>query len=136
MCYSLWYNAPTMSSAHGRHHRGCCNTQPSAPENGKNNCCNPQSSAPEDGQNYCPKHVEPTGFINKPLLLHLVSCLYYLYQRCTVKQISDNEICLLIKYIKSVFWGVAKRLSYIQDARCLKGNFWCSYNRQVKSRVF
>ena len=27
---------------------------------------------------------------------------------------------LLIKYIKSVLWGVAKRLSYIQDARCLK----------------
>ena len=37
-----------------------------------------------------------------------------------VKQISDNEIYLLIKYIKSVLWRVAKRLSYIEDARCLK----------------
>jgi len=27
---------------------------------------------------------------------------------------------LLIKYIKSILWRVAKRLSYIQDARCLK----------------
>jgi len=27
---------------------------------------------------------------------------------------------LLIKYIKSVLWRVAKRLSYKQDARCLK----------------
>ena len=36
-----------------------------------------QSSAPEDGQNNCPKHVELTGIINKPLLLHLVDCLYY-----------------------------------------------------------
>ena len=27
---------------------------------------------------------------------------------------------LLIKYIKSVLWRVLKRLSYIQDARCLK----------------
>ena len=27
---------------------------------------------------------------------------------------------MLIKYIKSVLWKVAKRLSYIQDARCLK----------------
>jgi len=27
---------------------------------------------------------------------------------------------LLIKYIKSVLWRVAKRLSHIQDARCLK----------------
>ena len=33
---------------------------------------------------------------------------------------SDNEIYLLIKYIKSVLWRVAKRLSYIEDARCLK----------------
>ena len=41
--------------------------------------CNTQSSAPEDGQNNCPKHVEQTGIINKPLLLHLVGCLYYLY---------------------------------------------------------
>ena len=31
------------------------------------------------GQNNCPKHVELTGIINKPLLLHLVGCLYYLY---------------------------------------------------------
>ena len=62
--------------------------------------------------------VELTGIINKPLLLHLVGCLYYYYQWCTVKQISDNEI-YLIKYIKSVLWRVAKRLSYIEDARCL-----------------
>ena len=82
--------------------------------------CNTQSSVPEDGQNNCPKHVELTGIINKPLLLHLVGCLYYLYQWCTVKQISDNEIYLLIKCIKSVLWRVAKRLSCIQDARCLK----------------
>jgi hypothetical protein len=33
--------------------------------------CKTQSSAPEDGQNNCPKHVELTGIINKPLLLHL-----------------------------------------------------------------
>jgi len=31
---------------------------------------------------------------------------------------------LLIKYIKSVLWRVAKRLSYIEDARCLKVNVW------------
>ena len=37
-----------------------------------------------------------------------------------VKQISDNEIYLLIKYIKSVLWRVVKRLSYTEDARCLK----------------
>jgi len=37
-----------------------------------------------------------------------------------VKQISDNEIHLLIKYTKSILWRVAKRLSYVEDARCLK----------------
>ena len=84
--------------------------------------CKTQSSAPEDGQTNCPKHVELTGIINKPLLLHIVDCLYYLYQWCTVKKISDNEIYvyLLIKYIKSVLWRVAKCLSYIEEARCLK----------------
>ena len=39
--------------------------------------CGLQSSAPKDGRNYRPKHVELIGIINKPLLLHLVGCLYY-----------------------------------------------------------
>ena len=33
---------------------------------------------------------------------------------------SENEMYLLIKYIKSVLWRVAKRLSYTQDTWCLK----------------
>jgi len=41
--------------------------------------CNTQSSAPEDGQNNLPKSVELTGIINKPLLLHLVGCLLFLF---------------------------------------------------------
>ena len=41
--------------------------------------CNTESSAPENGQNNCPKYVKLTGIINKPLLLHLVGCLYYLH---------------------------------------------------------
>jgi len=41
--------------------------------------CNTQSSVSEDEQNNSPKHDELTGIINKPLLLHLVGCLYYLY---------------------------------------------------------
>ena len=110
MCYSLWYNAPTMLLA---------GHQPATSSVRYTTSCNTQSSVPEDGQNNFPKHVELTGIINKPLLLHLVDCLYHLYQRCTVKQISDNEIYLLIKYIKSVLWRVAKRLSYIEDARYL-----------------
>jgi len=72
------------------------------------------------GQLFYPKHIELTGIINKPLLLNLFGCLYYLHQWCTVKQISDNKIYLLIKYAKSVLWRIAKRLSYIEDAWCLK----------------
>ena len=68
MCYSLWHNAPTMLPA-GRQHRGCIIPQAVT-----------QSNAPEDGQNNFPKHYELTGFINKPLLLHLIGCVYYLYQ--------------------------------------------------------
>ena len=71
MFYSLWYNALTMLPAGGRPATSWvhCTTN-----------CNTQSSAPEDGQIDCPKHVELIGIINKPLLLHLVGCLYYLYQ--------------------------------------------------------
>jgi len=70
-----------MLPAGGPQHRGCIIPQVVT-----------HCSAPEDGQNNCPKLVELTGIINKSLLLHLVGCLYYLYQWCTVKQISDNEI--------------------------------------------
>ena len=38
------------------------------------------------------------------------------------ESLKKNEIYLLTKYIKSVLWGVAVRLSYIQDAWCLKVN--------------
>ena len=37
-----------------------------------------QSISPEDGRNHRPKHVDLIGIIKKPLLLHLVYCLYYL----------------------------------------------------------
>ena len=71
MCYRLWYNTPTMLPATGRQHRGCI--IPQAVTQGL--------SVLEDGQNTrnFPKHVELTGIINKPLLFHLVGCLYYLY---------------------------------------------------------
>ena len=77
MCYSLWYNAPTMlpgssleavlpgyqSATSLLHYTTICNTQ---------------SSAPEDGRVQRPKHVELIGIINKPLLLHLV-LVYVIY---------------------------------------------------------
>ena len=77
MCYSLWYNAPTMLPAGHRQATSWVHYTTS---------CNTQSRAPEDGQNSCPKHVGLIGIINKLILLNLVGCLYYLYQRCTVKE--------------------------------------------------
>ena len=69
MCYSFWYNAITMLLAGHRPATSCVHYTTN---------CNTQSSALEDEQNNCPKHVELTGIINKPLLLHLVGCLCYL----------------------------------------------------------
>ena len=67
MCYSLWYNAPTMLPATGWQHCGCIIPQAVT-----------QSSAPEDGRDHLPKHVELIVIIKKPLLLHLVG-VYILY---------------------------------------------------------
>ena len=60
--YSLWYNAPTMLPT----------------GNIMGALYHQQSSASEDERNHRPKHVELTGIINKPLLLHPVGGLYYL----------------------------------------------------------
>ena len=57
--------------------------------------CNTHSSAPEDGQINCPKHVQLIGIINKPLLLHQVGCLYYLYQWCTVNIVASSWLSIL-----------------------------------------
>jgi len=47
---------------------------------------------------------------------------------------SDNEIYLMIKYIKSVVWRVAKCLSYIEEAQCLKVKFYKeTFNNQLET---
>ena len=65
-------------TARGIIHPWCCRHRPATWSVHYTTSCNTQPSAPEDGQNI-PKHVELTGIVNKPLLLHLVGCLYYLY---------------------------------------------------------
>ena len=81
--------------------------------------CNSQSSVPEDGRNHRPKHVE----LRLELLISRYCCIWlvvYIIYINDAHSSKYNEIYLLIKYIKSILWGVVKRLSYIQDARCLK----------------
>ena len=43
---------------------------------------------------------------------------------------------MLIKYIKSVLWRVAKCLSYIEDARCLKVQWRILRDSNIKCTVF
>ena len=78
MCYSLWYIASTALHA-GSQKAELPAYRPATSWIHYTTICNTQSGAPEDGRTNCPKHVELTGIINKPLLLHLVGCLYYLY---------------------------------------------------------
>ena len=70
MCYSLWYSAPTILPTTGRQHRGCIIQQ----------TVTHSLVLLKMDKIISSKHVELTGIINKPLLLHLVGCLYYLYQ--------------------------------------------------------
>ena len=56
--------------------------------------------------------------ISRYCCIWFVACIIYINGRRS----SKHQIMkyLLIKYIKSVLWWVAKRLSCIEDARCLK----------------
>ena len=74
MCYSLWCNAPTMLLVAG--------IRPATSWVHYTTSCNTQTSAPEDGRDQRPKHVELIGIINEPLLLHLVG-VYIIYKICT-----------------------------------------------------
>ena len=53
--------------------------------------CNTQSSAPEDGRDQRPKHVELIGTINKPLLLHLVG-VYIIYSNIYIAVDTQSEL--------------------------------------------
>ena len=77
MCYSMWYNAPTLLPA-GRPEVLLPGYQPATTSVHYTTSSNTQSSAPEAGRDYRPKHVELIGIINTLVLLHLVVCLYYL----------------------------------------------------------
>ena len=67
-------------TACGKIHPRCCQPPAATSWLHYTTSCNTHSSAPEDGRNHRPKHFELIGIINKPLLLHIVGGLYYLYQ--------------------------------------------------------
>ena len=115
MCYSLWYNVTTMLPAGHRPATSWVNCTTS---------CNTQSSAPEDGQNNFPKHVEQTGIINKPLLLHLVGLsilfiFYYIFLRLA-KQSQFIPLQNVVYFITLPFLVPKKFTFYINDVLLFK----------------
>jgi hypothetical protein len=91
VCYSLWYNAPTMLPAGGRPATGWVHYATS---------CNTQSSAPGDGRDHRPKHFELIGIINKRLLLHLVGVyIIHINDARSNKYQTFLGICLVIPAI-------------------------------------
>ena len=85
MCYSLWYNAPTMLPV-GR---------PATSWVQYTTSCNTQSSAPEDGRDQSPKYIELIGIVNKPLLLHLVGvCIIYMEKKLLKIDITKTFIVI------------------------------------------
>ena len=97
----IFRNTRLCVAASGTMHPRCC--RPATSWVHYTTSCNTQSSVPVDGRNNRPKHVELIWIINKLLLLYLVGCVYYLYQWCTVKQISHPER-ILVKPDAEVFY--------------------------------
>ena len=82
--------------------------------------CNTQSSAPEDGRNQRPKHVELIGIINKPLLLHLVGCLYHLYSKLRFKLTWSVGVCVVLQEIDALLeQSIRGRISSASVCDCV-----------------
>jgi len=100
----------------GWQHRGCIIPQAVT-----------QSGAPEDEQNNCPKNVELTGIINKPLLLHLVGCLYYLYFIIYFLRLAQQSQFILLQnvvYLITIPFLVRKIFTfYINDVLIFNVHF-------------
>ena len=67
--------------------------------------CNTQSSAPEDGRDQRPKHVDMIGIINKPLLLHLVG-VYKVEFFVTTRYMLHNHVVFLENHASiEILWS-------------------------------
>jgi len=106
--FPIFRNIRLCVTACGIIHRRCCRPTTSSVYYTTN--CNTQSNVPEDGQNNCPNPVDLTGIINKPLLLHLVGCIYYLYfiiifGTCYTISINSSTECRVFHNV-NFFWFV------------------------------
>jgi len=82
--------------------------------------------AHEDGQNNWPKHVELIGIINKPLLLRLVGCLYYLYLIIFFSDLLNSQFIPLqiVMYFITLQFLIRKIFTfYINDVLLFKCPF-------------
>jgi len=95
----LWYNAPpAMLPAAGRQHY--------------TTSCNTQSSAPEDGRDQRPKHVELIGISNKPLLLHLVGVYIIYVNDARSNKYQTRQTCYELLVIPSRMLIISKIFTY------------------------
>ena len=88
----MWYNEPTMLLVGSLEAEA---VRPAMQWVHYTTSCNSKYSAPEDWRDHCLKHVELTGIINKPLLLHLVG-VYIIY----VNDAQSNKYQTLQKYLQ------------------------------------
>jgi hypothetical protein len=112
VCYSLWYNAPTMLPAGSLEVEAVPlpGYRPATSWAHYTTNCNTQSSAPEDGRDQRPKHVEVIGIINKPLLLHLVG-VYIIYLRYGFSQLLSFHVLSRNIYRSTQAYRTVKRYS-------------------------
>ena len=70
--------------------------------------CNTQCSAPEDGRDHRPKHVELIGIITTPLLLHLVG-VYIIYVNDAWSNKHQLRECLWLWFENCILSGAEVR---------------------------
>ena len=112
MCYSLWYNAPTMLPEGSLEAEELRFRLPAATSwVHYTTSCKTQSSAPEDGRNNRPKHVKLIGIINKLLLLHLVGCFYYYEHSDVIRSLilSDEVTFDLFTCVNELNYTISNR---------------------------
>ena len=125
MCYSLWYNAPPTMLPAGR---------PATSWVHYTTNCNTQSSAPEDGRNQHPKHVELIGIINKLLLLLLVG-VYVIYFSLFMLSLSNTIIISVYSKLHCIFFNTNKQINLSQNRNKHNVNTGCSILNRFKTSV-
>jgi hypothetical protein len=91
--------------------------------------CNTQSSAPEDGRDNRPKQVELIGIINKPLLLHLVD-VYIIY----INRARSNKYQTPV-YIAPKYKFLGSQMKFRKSGKSALGAVGCTWLAPVSAKT-